>query len=75
MPHRSKMNLFAKLLLEIRIALFFPLLACVESFNTLRRQSGMVARIEGVVSGSVMRYPLLSEDGCNFHHYFVLNIP
>jgi hypothetical protein len=65
------MNLFARLLLEIKMALFFPLLALEESLNTFRKQSGMVARIDGVVSGSFRRYPLLSEDGCNLHQYFV----
>jgi hypothetical protein len=57
------------------MALFFPLLAREESLNTFRKQSGIVARMEGVVSGSLRRYPLLSEDGCNFHHYFVWKIP
>ncbi len=70
-PHRSRINLFAKLLLEIRMARFFPLLAREEFFNTLRRQSGMFAKIEGVVSGSVTRNLLVSEDGCNFNHTFV----
>ena len=65
------MNLFAKLLLEIRMARFFRLLALEEFLNTLRRQSGIFASIEGVVSGSATRYPLFSEDGCNFNHIFV----
>jgi hypothetical protein len=69
------MNLLARLLLEISIALFFLLLALEDSLRTLRRQSGTFARIEGVVSGSDIRYPLLSEDGCNFHQYFVWNTP
>lgn len=55
MPHRSRMNRLARLLLEISIALFFRLLAREEPLNTLRKQSGIFARMEGVVSGSRMR--------------------
>ena len=55
MPHRSRMNRLARLLLEISIALFFRLLAREEFLNTLRKQSGIFARMEGVVSGSRMR--------------------
>jgi hypothetical protein len=54
-PQRSRMNLLARLLLEISIALFFRLLAREESLSTLRKQSGKFARMEGVVSGSRMR--------------------
>ena len=52
MPHLEKMNLLARLLLEIRTdfrLLFAPL---VDSINVPLRQSGIDASIEGVAFGS-----------------------
>lgn len=61
MPHLSRMNLLARLLLEISVARFFLVLASEVSLRTLRRHSGIFASMEGVVSGSMNMGPVLSD--------------
>ena len=56
------MNLLARLLLEINVALFFFVLASEVSLRILLRHSGMLASMEGVVSGSINMGPVLSDD-------------
>jgi hypothetical protein len=46
------MNLLARLLLEIRIEFCFFFSLVAESWSVLLKQSGRVARIEGVTLGS-----------------------
>lgn len=46
------MNLFAKLLLDIKIDFCFLLIFPAISCSVFLRQSGIAARIDGVVSGS-----------------------
>lgn len=75
MPQRSRINLFARLLLEIRIARFFLVLAWEDSLSMVRKHSGMLASIEGVVSGSKTAYSFWSDDGFNSIIFFNCRLP
>lgn len=57
MPHRAKMNLFARLLLETRID-FLSLVDSTASAKVSFRQSGIDASIDGVALGSLPILPL-----------------
>jgi hypothetical protein len=54
------MNLLARLLLEIRIDFLRLFELFRESLSVDLRQSGMVAKIDGVVSGSLITNPVFS---------------
>ena len=51
-PHLEKMNLFVRLLLEIRTDFLPRPLVLIASFRASLRHSGIEANIEGVASGS-----------------------
>ena len=52
MLHRSKINRFARELLEIRIDFRLWFGPSIDLSNAIRRQLGIAARTDGVVSGS-----------------------
>ena len=68
-------NRFAKLLLDIRIDFCFLLMFDAISCSVLLRQSGMAARIDGVVSGSNNAVRECSLDVRKANHLSVLFDP
>lgn len=62
MPHLSRMNLLARLLLDMSVDFSFFLSFSTVSRRMLLKQSGILAKIEGVVSGSNNRGRLLSPE-------------
>lgn len=56
MPHRSRINRLARLLLDIKIDFFLFFEVSAVSTSTCRRQSGIFARIEGVTLGSLLGF-------------------